>query len=78
MRCVCGGGRGSAEIVYILRPDQRANEEQASRQQRTQDLAHEFPIQPQTEDISRSGTSEVSKISVFFRLKDQWKKLLLS
>jgi len=34
-------------------PDQCANEEQASRQQRTQNLAHEFPIQPQTEDISR-------------------------
>ena len=49
-----GGGRGYAQIVYILSPDQCADEEQASRQQRTQNLAYEFPIQPQTEDISRT------------------------
>jgi hypothetical protein len=52
-----GGGRGSTEIVYILRPNQCANEEQASRQQHTQNLAHEFPLQPQTEDISRTTPS---------------------
>jgi hypothetical protein len=52
-----GGGRGSTEIVYILRPNQCANEEQASRQQHMQNLAHEFPLQPQTEDISRAAPS---------------------
>jgi len=61
-----GGGRGSTEIVYILRPDQCANEEQASRQQRTQNLAHEFPLQPQTEDISRHANSEY-EISLFLQ-----------